>query len=276
MSKKSPSKADRSKISVECPHCGTSQLEPATAKSTYCCKCSKHIDLEKTQAAGPPEAGKNFFVKKIEALLGHETTKVVRCPKCDATREVDGSAKLMICAACGTHMDLRDFRISSSYSCNIHTQGFVEVTSRGELNCQKVICSEAIVEGQIHGTLFCDVARMKYKGMLFCAIEADQLIVEKGADTELARPAKVGSAQINGRFSARIMADGVVDVAKTGWLEGTVYAKSINIERGGIFQGELFIGQKELTQADLLPEESADSKIIELSKRRPKALRQTG
>jgi len=48
------------------------------------------------------------------------------------------------------------------------------------------------------------------------------------------------------------MAEGVVTVGRTGWLEGTVYAKSINIEQGGVFQGELFIGQKEMSQPDLL------------------------
>ena len=143
------------------------------------------------------------------------------------------------------------------------------------MNCQKIVCSEAIIEGQVHGTVICDTARLKYKGMLFCAIEAQQLIVEKGADTELSRPAKVASAQINGRFSARIMAQGVVTVGKTGWLEGVVYAKSINIEQGGVFQGELFIGQKEMAQADLLPLDS-DPKIIELNKRRPRTYRQAG
>lgn len=278
MPKKNSPGNNKGKISVECPHCGSPQMEPATAKSTYCRKCSRHIDIEKTQAGGPPESKRSYFIKRIEAFLGHETTKIVRCNKCEATQQVDGLAKSIICAECGTHMDLRDFKISSHHSGNIHTQGFVEVTSRGELNSQKVVCSEAIVEGQIHGILICDTVRMRYKGMLFCGIEAQQLIVEKGADAELSRPVKVSSAQVNGRFSARIMAEGVVTVGKTGWLEGTVYAKSINIEQGGVFQGELFIGQKELSQPDLLSLDNGerDSKIIELNKRRPKTFRQVG
>ena len=144
-------------------------------------------------------------------------------------------------------------KISALHGANIHTQGFVEITPKGEVNCQKVICSEAIVEGQVHGTLICDIARLKYQGMLFCAIEARQWIVEKGADTELSRAAKVATAQIDGRFSARIMAEGAVTVGKTGWLEGVVYAKSINIEQGGIFQGELFIGQKEMERGRSSP-----------------------
>ena len=261
---------------MECPHCGNPQMEPASAKSTYCRKCSSHIDLVKTQAGGPPESLRSFFFKKIESLLGHETTKIARCPKCGVTRQVDGMEKSIICAECGTHMDLRDFKISALHSANIHTQGFVEVTAKGELNCQKVTCSEAIIEGQVHGTLTCDTARVKYKGMLFCGIETRELIVEKGADTELSRPAKVASAQINGRFSARIMAEGAVTVGRTGWLEGVVYAKAINIEQGGVFQGELFIGQKEMAQPDLLPAEGSDPKIIELNKRRPRTYRQAG
>jgi cytoskeletal protein CcmA (bactofilin family)/ribosomal protein S27E len=276
VAKKGPSKANHGKISVECPHCGNPQMEPASAKSTYCRKCSRHIDLEKTQASGPPEAKRSFFIKKIEALLGQDTARIVRCHKCEATQQVDGLAKSVICAECNTHMDLRDFKISSLHSCNIHTQGFVEVTAKGELNCQKVICSEAIIEGQVHGMVICDTVRMKYKGMLFCGIEAEQLIVEKGADAELSRPVKVATAQINGRFSARIMAEGIVSVGKTGWLEGTVYARSINIEQGGVFQGELFIGQKELSQAELLPLETQNTKIIELNKRNPGAYRQAG
>lgn len=276
MAKKSSLQSNKGKISVECPHCGNPQMEPATAKSTYCRKCSKHIDLVKTQAGGPPESRRSYFFKKIESLLGHETAKIVRCHKCEATQQVDGMAKSVICAECGMHMDLRDFKISALHSANIHTQGYVEVTAKGELNCQKVICNEAIIEGQVHGTLTCETARLKYKGMLFCGIETQQLIVEKGADTELSRPANVASAQINGRLSARIMAEGVVTVGKTGWLEGVVYAKSINIEQGGVFQGELFIGQKEMAQADLLPLESGDPKIIELNKRRPRTYRQAG
>ena len=274
MAKKPSHQSTKGKISVECPHCGHPQMEPASAKSTYCRKCSSHIDLVKTQAGGPPESKRSYFFKKIESLLGGDTVKIVRCHKCEATQQVDGMTKSVVCASCGMHMDLRDFKITSLHSANIHTQGFVEVTAKGELNCQKVICSEAVIEGQVHGMVMCETARLKYKGMLFCGVEAEQLIVEKGADAELSRPVKVATAQIHGRLSARITADGVVTVGKTGWLEGVVYAKSIDIEQGGIFQGELFIGQKEMTQADLLPLDTGDPKIIELNKRRPRTYKQ--
>ena len=48
------------------------------------------------------------------------------------------------------------------------------------------------------------------------------------------------------------MCESAVTILKGGALEGVVYAKAINIERGGIFSGELFIGQQQLTQPELL------------------------
>ena len=44
---------------------------------------------------------------------------------------------------------------------------------------------------------------------------------------------------------------------KTGTLEGSVTAKSIAIEKGGLFSGQLAIGQAGLTQGELLPAEAA-------------------
>ena len=84
------------------------------------------------------------------------------------------------------------------------------------------------------------------------SLDAHQLIVEKRADVEFVRPVKVHSAEIRGKISARILCESAVTVAKGAVLEGVVYAKAINIERGGIFRGELFIGQQQLTQPELL------------------------
>ena len=41
-----------------------------------------------------------------------------------------------------------------------------------------------------------------------------------------------------------MVCDGAVKINKGGTLEGTLYAKAIVVEKGGIFSGELFIGQK--------------------------------
>ena len=63
---------------------------------------------------------------------------------------------------------------------------------------------------------------------------------------------KARGVEIHGKVSANINCEGCVSIAAGGALDGVVHARSINVEKGGFFTGELVIGQEELTQADLL------------------------
>ena len=38
------------KIGADCPHCGYSQLEPVSARSTFCRQCGQHYSIEKLLA----------------------------------------------------------------------------------------------------------------------------------------------------------------------------------------------------------------------------------
>jgi cytoskeletal protein CcmA (bactofilin family) len=55
-------------------------------------------------------------------------------------------------------------------------------------------------------------------------------------------------------MSGEIIAQKMVTVRKKGSLEGNVTARAISVEKGGMFSGELVIGQADLTQGELLPE----------------------
>ena len=63
-------------------------------------------------------------------------------------------------------------------------------------------------------------------------------------------------------MSGDIIAQTMVTVHKKGSLEGNVTARAISVEKGGMFSGELVIGQADLTQGELLPgrEPTATSK----------------
>jgi cytoskeletal protein CcmA (bactofilin family) len=47
----------------------------------------------------------------------------------------------------------------------------------------------------------------------------------------------------------------MVTIHKKGSLEGDVTARAISVEKGGMFSGQLVIGQADLTQGELLPEQ---------------------
>ena len=118
------------------------------------------------------------------------------------------------------------------------------ILSKADVSSARIACNSAHLEGKMRGLLVAtqDV-HVKTKEKILGGTEAKRIIVYKRCDAEFVRPIKVQSAEINGRLSARLYCDGAVKINKGGILEGTLYAKSIIVEKGGIFSGEVFIGQ---------------------------------
>src|SRR5207253_2837575 len=94
-------------------------------------------------------------------------------------------------------------------------------------------------------------------------IGAQQMTIERKSDIQCFRRVTVTNIDIKGKMSGEIVASGCVRIHKTGVLDGNVTAKSIAIEKGGIFSGQLAIGQANLTQGELLPEAKAAEKKTE-------------
>lgn len=242
------------KVSVECSHCHAKQLESVHAKTTVCRQCGQHLDLELKRAPEPGEANQNFLVKKLAQLFYRKKTRDIRCFECGKAQQVSSAAKSSICPHCAHYIDLRDFKLAGTYSRTIRTQGNVTITPKGEITSTRIECGGAMIQGKLKGALVCcGIARVKLKGKVIGGIDAEHLIIEKNSVVEFVRPVKVSHIEIKGKVSARITAEHLVTIAKTGSLEGVVYAKAINVEKGGVFHGELYIGRQELAQTELLP-----------------------
>ncbi len=254
------------KISADCPHCGFSQLESAYAKSTFCRKCGEHYSIEKllNKELGSVK-GPSLF-DKLSKLVSGEKIRKIQCFSCAHPQEVSSSAQSSLCPNCGSYIDLRDIRIAGPFGRSIQTQGEVHITSRGDVSNARVACGTALIEGKLRGSLVCTgIARFKLKGTVAGAVDVNQLVIEKRSNAEFSRPVKARSVEINGRVSATLMCETCVTIHKGGSFEGTIHARAMNIEKGGIFSGELFIGQKAPEQTDLrapLPEpmESRETK----------------
>ena len=262
------------KITVACPHCGATQQESEHARSTFCRKCGKHIELHKHRVeapvsspatimaaqqapADPDEPG---FMDRLTRLFQREKIRHVNCLHCNAAQTVSSLAKSGSCIKCGHYLDFRDIKVDANFSKSIETHGIITVTKSGELTSPKVSCSAAIVAGKVNGNLVCSsTAQVFTKGRVLGSIQAKQLIIEKKADVEFVRPLHVGTVEINGKISARIFADSVT-INKNGALDGAVTAKSIKIERGGIFHGDLIIGQQKEEQQELPLAEARERK----------------
>ena len=258
MAKPSPAK-----VSVECPHCGFKQMEYAAAKSTVCRQCGRYfspfapkpgLKLKDQTATAPEPSG----LRKLEGLWSKQRTRLIGCFECKRKHEVSDAATSTNCPGCSAHIDLRDYKIATSFSRSIRTRGDVHLTVKGDLSSTSVVCRSALLEGKLRGNLQCETsATINLVGKIPGRLVANYVCVERKADVQCYRRVRVANIDIKGRMSGEIIATGAVNVHKTGVLEGNVTAKSIMIDKGGIFSGQLVIGQADLAQAELLPEQKS-------------------
>jgi cytoskeletal protein CcmA (bactofilin family)/ribosomal protein S27E len=252
------------KISLQCPHCGFQQMDYAAAKSTMCRQCGQHYVPAAPAAAAPkswfkPELPQmvdpSTLRRKFDGLWAKARLSVIQCFECKAQQEVSAAASSTICPACSAHIDLQDYKITTSFSRTIRSHGNVHITARGDLSSNTVICSSALIEGKLRGNLHCaESATINFSGKVPGRLVANHVLVERRADVQFFRRLTVRTIEIRGRMSGEIVAEGVVVIHKTGSLEGNVTAPAISVEKGGKFCGQLVIGGQNLRQAELLPE----------------------
>jgi cytoskeletal protein CcmA (bactofilin family) len=237
-------------------------MDYAAAKSTLCRQCGRYFSPSapkpglrvgfKDETAPAEPSG----LRKFEGLWNKPRVRVVACFECKRKHEVSHAASSTNCPSCSAHIDLRDYKIATSFSRSIRTRGELHLTSKGDLSSTSVVCRSALIEGKLRGNLQCEEsATINFVGKLPARLIANYVSVERKADVQCFRRIRVGNIDIKGRMSGEIIASGAVNIHKSGALEGNVTAKSINVEKGGLFSGQLVIGGADLTQAELLPEE---------------------
>jgi cytoskeletal protein CcmA (bactofilin family) len=119
-----------------------------------------------------------------------------------------------------------------------------------------VICRSAIIEGKLRGNLQCSGdATVNYVGKIPGRLTAQAITIEKKSDVQFFRRVRAASIDIKGRMVGEVIAETVVKIHKNAVLDGNVTAKSIVVEKDGIFSGQLVIGKADLSQGELLPEQ---------------------
>ena len=245
----------KGRIEVRCPHCGSIQLEPELAKSTYCKKCGGYIQLGKAPKSTGSQGADNHpsVLQKLENFLGGQRTVIAHCFECTGKREIPKSATSTICPQCGAYIDIQDYRIVGNFSRSIRTRGKVIVTGKGDLSSNRVICDSAEIQGAMRGSLVCTGSvHIKIRGKITGSIQAKSVYIDKKCEAEFVRPIRAERVEIEGSISARIVSTGTVIIQKTGRFTGALFGRGFTVEKGGEFFGELSIGNVELKQGELL------------------------
>ena len=238
-------------------------MEYAAAKSTMCRQCGAHfvpsapkqeVRLRPKEEPVETVADPSVF-RKLEGFWAKHYSSVIECFDCRATQEISSAATSTICPKCSKHIDLRDYKITTSFSRSIRTHGQIHLTAKGDLSSSNVTCRSALIEGKLRGNLTClGTATINFIGKIPGRLTAEHLLVERKSVVQFFRRVRVKSIEIRGQVTGEIVAEAGVVIHGHGMLDGNVTAKSISVEKGGIFCGQLIIGNAGLTQAELLPE----------------------
>ena len=238
-------------------------MEYAAAKSTMCRQCGSHfapsspkqeIRLRAKEEPIESVADSSLF-QKIEGFWTKHHNSEIECFECKAKQEISSAATSTFCPKCSTHIDLRNYKVTTSFSRSIKTQGEIHVTAKGDLSSTNVTCRSALIEGKMRGNMTClGTATINFVGKIPGRLTAQHVLIERKSDVHFFRRIRVKSIEIRGRMTGEIVAEGAVIIHRTALLDGNVTAKSISVEKGGIFSGQLIIGSAGLTQAELLPE----------------------
>jgi len=237
-------------------------MEYAAAKSSICRQCGRSfspfapkpgLKLRTREEAPPPES--SSILGRFEDFWKRQRSLVVECFECKRKQQVSGAASSTICPGCSTHIDLRDYKITSGFSRSIRTRGDVHLTARGDLASSGIVCQSALIEGRLRGNLHCDdTATINFSGKVPGRISARHVIVDRKADIHCFRTVRAETVEIRGKMSGEIVAQ-MVTVDRKASLEGDVTARAITVEKGGMFSGQLVIGQTGLTQGELLQQQ---------------------
>src|SRR5213594_4997926 len=235
-------------------------MEYAAAKSSICRQCGRYFspfvpkpELKLDAKEEAPASENPSILHRFKDFWKRQRSSIIECFECNRKQQVCGAATSTICPACSTHIDLRDYKITSGFSRSIRTRGDVHLTGRGDLGSSSVVCRSALVEGRLRGNLHCDdTATINYSGKMPGRISAHHIVVDRKADIHCFRRVRAGSIEIKGKMSGEIIAQTMVTIHKKGSLEGDVTARAITVEKGGMFSGQLFIGDISITQGELL------------------------
>jgi cytoskeletal protein CcmA (bactofilin family) len=238
-------------------------MEYAAAKSTMCRQCGSHFapSVPKHEVRLRPKdepvepAADPSLLQKIEGFWNKHHSSEIECFECKAKQEISSAASSTFCPKCSTHIDLRSYRVTSSFSRSIKTQGEIHVTPKGDLSSSSVTCRSALIEGKMRGNMNClGTATINFVGKIPGRLTAEHILVDRKSDVHFFRRLRVKSIEIRGRMTGEIVAEAAVIIHRGALLDGNVTAKSISVEKGGIFMGQLIIGTSGLAQAELLPE----------------------
>jgi len=220
------------KVSVTCPKCGHTQLEPPTAYSSVCKNCREHFRLKDLRRAG---------TSQTEQL--RKELRRVCCFSCGTELDVPLTAQSTMCKRCSSHVDLRDYQITSTVSKNFKTKGRFLIEETGYLLNTDSIAGEVVLKGKLRGKLAADVFHIYPTADIKGSFRAGRLVIPVVTNFRWPEIIRVETAEIAGELVANLHATSTVLLKAGCRFFGNIVAGALVVESGATWVGNAMIGQ---------------------------------
>lgn len=125
----------------------------------------------------------------------------------------------------------------------VDTRGHLRIERGAHLASTLALCGDATIAGRISGALVCTgKLQMLCGGIHPVRIEAEQIHIGKNVHFQCPYPVVGGDMDVRGHLHANIVCRGKLRIRRGAAVEGSVFARSIQVDRGGNLKGELKIG----------------------------------
>jgi len=219
-------------VTVKCPACGHVQAEPQGAYSSRCKQCHAHFRLEDALRPPAPPAAPAIAQRQIQ------------CFECGAELEVALAAESTMCKRCGRHVDLKDYRITTTVSKNFRTYGRLVLEEKGYLLNTESQVGEAVLKGRFIGKIAAArTLEIHSSASIKGSFTAGCLVVPAGEHFRWATPLPVGGAEIGGELVADLHSPGTVRLKSTARFFGDIEAAHLVVEAGAVWVGSARVGE---------------------------------
>jgi cytoskeletal protein CcmA (bactofilin family)/predicted RNA-binding Zn-ribbon protein involved in translation (DUF1610 family) len=221
----------KDQVPVTCPHCGHTQSEPAQGYSTVCKQCRQYYRVQDAlRPVAPPK----------EAVL---EIRRIQCFSCAGELDVAAAAQSTLCKRCGSHVDLKDYRIAHAAARNYRTKGRLVIEKEGFLFNTDTVAGEVVVKGRFLGKLTAERSLEIQPGAeIKGTFTAERLVIPAGTVLRWTDTLALGGAEVAGELVANVHAKGRVVLKATGRYFGQVQAAHLVVESGAVFVGRAEVG----------------------------------
>lgn len=218
-----------SKIEVDCPECGRSQLESENFLSTVCRGCGAYFKSSKASGQSRRKV-KRKVIEKRE----------LSCADCGAVQEVALEAQSSTCLSCGRHLELGHREILGEHLGNISLEGELRIGPKGNYGGSRARAARIILEGRSSGFLEApEFLRVSGQTRIRSGAAGGRLEIQPGSVLECGDRLDFVSGRIDGELRCSVAHfAGPLFIGPSGSLvAGKIQFEELTVEPGGKIQG---------------------------------------